>query len=418
VSTATAASTGGYNDAMDYLPVPVGYWNCMFPQAGSNKSSGGGDSSFSLSSISQKFGSASDMSKFGGQSFCPTCRCFNSSLKDMTLGNVTTLSPRYGLCYRTNCARPDYLQVGFRRQGGSVSWYRCPAAGGNIYIPGFTGSFGCPIAMQFCLLEKISAVRFKEQPGCSSKNAPCAFSPSGVAISLRLRGLPASAFVAGSGMLTAAAVDIIAAGLKAGVAVACPSCTVWLTRVDDSAGAPLYTAVRRLGSLDAITASGVISGEGAVGAINSFAQNAASSKMSDLFGTSITASVALASASAAPSASPFASTSLSDGAVAGIGGAAVAALALMAGALYGCLRPATKIAGASPAVALEAPAPASQAVGITDTNPQRCVLSPRTRSLGCTPSNLPPPPFPLLGSPPPLASSALTTTLRIPSSPG
>ena len=230
INTATAATTGGYNDAMDYMPVPVGYWNCMFPQQGSNSTARREDG-FSLSSIAGSFGLASDMSKFGGQARCPTCRCMNSSLMEMSSGNLNPQFPRYGLCYRTNCARPDYLQVGLRRLDSSVSWYRCPPGGGQLFVPGFMGSLDCPKAKQFCLLENISAVLYPEQPGCSTQGAPCVNDPARVAISLRLSGLPASAFNTRTGALTAAAVSIITTGLAAGVAAACPACIVRVARI-------------------------------------------------------------------------------------------------------------------------------------------------------------------------------------------
>jgi len=163
INTATAATTGGYNDAMDYMPVPVGYWNCMFPQQGSNSTARREDG-FSLSSIAGSFGQASDMSKFGGQARCPTCRCMNSSLMEMSSGNLNPQFPRYGLCYRTNCARPDYLQVAIRGQLDSkVYWYRCPPAGGKLYIPGFFGALSCPAATTFCRFENITAIRYQEQ---------------------------------------------------------------------------------------------------------------------------------------------------------------------------------------------------------------------------------------------------------------
>jgi hypothetical protein len=162
VDTATASKTGGYNDAMDYLPVPVGYWNCMFPQQSSNSTASG--TGFSLSSVSSFFGRSSDMAQFGGQARCPTCRCLNSSLIEMSSGNLNPMFPRYGLCYRTNCARLDYLQVGIRGQLDSRAyWYRCPTAGGKLYIPGFFGALTCPDAASFCRYETITAFRYVEQ---------------------------------------------------------------------------------------------------------------------------------------------------------------------------------------------------------------------------------------------------------------
>ena len=162
-ATGSAATTGGYNDAMDYIPVPVGYWNCMFQQQSGN-SSASPEGGFSISSITSKFGSSTDMAKFGGQARCPSCRCLNSSLIEMSSGNLNPDFPRYGLCYRTNCARPDYLQIAVKGQLDSKAyWYRCPTAGGKLYIPGFFGSLMCPPAVAFCALEPITAVRYAEQ---------------------------------------------------------------------------------------------------------------------------------------------------------------------------------------------------------------------------------------------------------------
>ena len=338
VNTATATTTGGYNDAMDYIPVPVGYWNCMFPQQGSMSNvTGSGDSGFSLSSIAGSFGKASDMSKFGGQARCPTCRCMNSSLMEMSSGNLNPTFPRYGLCYRTNCARPDYLQVGLRRRDSSVSWYRCPPAGGQLFVPGFMGSLDCPKAKQFCLLENISAVLYPEQPGCSTQGAPCVNDPARVAISLRLSGLPASAFNTRTGALTAAAVSIITTGLAAGVAAACPACIVRVARIVDNEGSLLYTAARRLSSVGAATVSAFIDGNGAdaPNALANFDQTAAGLQMSGLFGTSITTAIAVSSSGGG----------LSDGGIVGIAVAAVLLLVAAGAICYKQSRPSAQTAG-------------------------------------------------------------------------
>jgi hypothetical protein len=148
---------------MDYIPVPLGYWSCAFQAPGSNASLSAGG--YSLSSLAQGVGSlASDMSKFGGQLRCPTCRCMQSSLMEMSTGNLNSDFPSYGLCYRTNCAMPDYLQIGVRGQYDGVAyWYACPAAGGKLYIPGYFGALTCPVAKDFCRLETITGVRYTEQ---------------------------------------------------------------------------------------------------------------------------------------------------------------------------------------------------------------------------------------------------------------
>ena len=162
VSTATAAQTGGFNNAMDYMPVPVGYWNCAYQKAVANSSNEGG---LDLSSFTGTFSSASaDMTAFGGQSRCPSCRCLPSSLMELKTLSVNTKFPKYGLCYRTNCPTYNYLQVGIKGQlDGSTYWYGCPSAGGKLYIPGFSGALTCPEASSFCKLEKISGIIYAEQ---------------------------------------------------------------------------------------------------------------------------------------------------------------------------------------------------------------------------------------------------------------
>jgi hypothetical protein len=118
---------------------------------------------FTLSSL---LDTADDMTKFGGQARCPECRCLISSLVEASRPLfLNPRFPRYGLCYRTNCYTPDYLQVAVIGQigGNTVYWYGCPKAGGKIYIPGFTGALHCPPAREFCALEKITGIRFPEQ---------------------------------------------------------------------------------------------------------------------------------------------------------------------------------------------------------------------------------------------------------------
>lgn len=167
VAGASAATTGGYNNANDYVPVPVGFWNCMYPSASAN-GTGGGESGNLLNKVSSLFGSAADMSSFGGQSRCPQCRCMKSSLMELDKGNIQTQYPSYGLCYRTNCYRPDYLQVAIMGAVPQITtgysfWYACPAGGGKLYIPGYLGSLTCPDPVAFCAHETISGVLFPEQ---------------------------------------------------------------------------------------------------------------------------------------------------------------------------------------------------------------------------------------------------------------
>ena len=163
VASATAAGTGGFNNAMDYLPVPVGYWSCAYQAASSNQSVSG--SGISLSSFTSAIGSsATDMTTFGGQSRCPSCRCMQSSLMALSSLSVNTAFPSYGLCYRTNCATYNYLQVGIKGQfDGKTYWYPCPTAGGKFYVPGFSGALTCPVASTFCQLEPITGLMYPEQ---------------------------------------------------------------------------------------------------------------------------------------------------------------------------------------------------------------------------------------------------------------
>ena len=158
---ATGANTGGYNDAMDYMPVPVGYWSCAYQVPGTNSTPASGDQANPLASVVVDSG---DMQKFGGQLRCPTCRCMQSSLMEMRSGNLQTSFPSYGLCYRTNCAMTTYLQVAIKGQfDGGTYWYQCPEKGGKLYIPGFFGALTCPPALSFCALEPISGLRYPEQ---------------------------------------------------------------------------------------------------------------------------------------------------------------------------------------------------------------------------------------------------------------
>ncbi len=161
---ATAARSGGINDAMDFAPVPVGYWNCMYATPSDNSTTSSASEYGALKSIVESFGKAADMNEFGGQARSPQSRCFVSSLMELT--RVATLNPtfpKYGLCYRANCYKKDYLQVGVlsavRR---TAQWYQCPAAGGKLYIPGFTGSLHCPVAEDFCSHETITGFKYAE----------------------------------------------------------------------------------------------------------------------------------------------------------------------------------------------------------------------------------------------------------------
>ncbi len=93
---------------MDYVPVQLGYWNCQdsAPSAVIARSGEGADVNFTAVTETTK-----ETSLYGGQSHCPTCRCFKSSLMDLSKFAVDPTFPRFGLCYRANCYKSDYLQV-------------------------------------------------------------------------------------------------------------------------------------------------------------------------------------------------------------------------------------------------------------------------------------------------------------------
>lgn len=167
-SSATAAGSGGFSDAMDFQPVPVGFWSCMYPSMKTNASSGGGDSGSLVSKLTNLFATPADMAAFGGQSRCPNCRCLQSSLIELSKGGIQTSFPEYGLCYRTNCYRQDYLQVAV--MGSLIEltddfsfWYMCPPEGGKLYIPGYMGSLQCPRAVDFCKYEVVTGILYPEQ---------------------------------------------------------------------------------------------------------------------------------------------------------------------------------------------------------------------------------------------------------------
>ena len=146
LSSATAGSTGGVSSAMDYAPIRFGYWDCQNVELSplfnanvtrNNDGQGGG------SSLTQRIQEATGfMSMFGGQSHCKNCRCFQSSLVELTRAKVDPKFPRFGLCYRSNCYTANHLQFGLPSQfdRSFVYWYACPEEGGKLYIPGYTVS--------------------------------------------------------------------------------------------------------------------------------------------------------------------------------------------------------------------------------------------------------------------------------------
>jgi hypothetical protein len=155
--------TGGWSDAMDYAPVQLGYWNCQDSAPSSaahlaSESSGSGAINYTRIVEQSK-----ESRLYGGQSHCPNCRCFISSLMDVSKFALNPTFPRYGLCYRANCYKADYLQIAIRSQfNNRIDWYKCPVNGGKLYIPGYTGAFHCPKATKFCSQEEISGVKYPE----------------------------------------------------------------------------------------------------------------------------------------------------------------------------------------------------------------------------------------------------------------
>ena len=114
--------TGGYSHSMDFVPVRLGYWNCLDakPESTSSMTTIGNGTEVDTD---ETFGSLSDeLELFGGQTHCENCRCFESTLRE--IGSIKQLEyATYGLCYVSNCYRSDYLQVGIRERGGGITWY-------------------------------------------------------------------------------------------------------------------------------------------------------------------------------------------------------------------------------------------------------------------------------------------------------
>jgi hypothetical protein len=150
----------------------------------------------------------------------------------------------------------------------------------------------------------------------------------GVSVTLLLSGLPTSAVDPTSGKLTAAAVSIIDAALKKGIEGACPTCTVAVTRVADSAGRVVYTSVRRLQG-GTYTVSYLIWGPAAAAAAASVNTGAVAAQLSGAAGFNTPITVALPSPAAAAAAR---AVEFSAAAALGV---AVGALALLLLAAYG-----------------------------------------------------------------------------------
>jgi len=160
----SGATTGGFSSSLDYAPVRLGYWNCQDLRGQAGNASRGGEEGVDSSLTSGLFGSSveDEQKLFGGQANCPECRCFRSSLIELSSGVFDPRFPAYGLCYRSNCYRPDYLQVAIKNQIGGVSWYKCPTSGGKLYIAGFTGALTCPNAQEFCIQETVTGIKYPE----------------------------------------------------------------------------------------------------------------------------------------------------------------------------------------------------------------------------------------------------------------
>jgi len=153
--------------------------------------------------------------------------------------------------------------------------------------------------------------------------------PQGVTATVQLGGLPATAFDDSTGMLKRTAVDNIASALTAGVAAACPACTVRVTRVVNSATGAVVFAGRRLQAAAAYTVSFFVAGAGAPAAAAGINTALVASQLSASLGTTIT--VTLPSTGGASD-----SGALSSGVAIGVGvGVAVAvAVLLLAAVMY------------------------------------------------------------------------------------
>jgi hypothetical protein len=57
-----------------------------------------------------------------------------------------------------------HFQIGIRGATGEglLYWYGCPVDGGEMYIPGFSGSITCPVAKTFCFGEDTSGLLYSE----------------------------------------------------------------------------------------------------------------------------------------------------------------------------------------------------------------------------------------------------------------
>ena len=110
-SNARRGNTGGHSSAMDHVPTFLSYWNCQDLDAvvASNTTRLVEGGSEDLAEVEQQ--AQVEMHLFGGQSRCSECRCFVSSLVELSSGTFNPTFPSFGLCYRFNCYKQDYLQA-------------------------------------------------------------------------------------------------------------------------------------------------------------------------------------------------------------------------------------------------------------------------------------------------------------------
>jgi hypothetical protein len=167
------------------------------------------------------------------------------------------------------------------------------------------------------------------ETGTPTPSKTSSVTPQGVTATVQLGGLPATAFDDSTGMLKRTAVDNIASALTAGVAAACPACTVRVTRVVNSATGAVVFAGRRLQAAAAYTVSFFVAGAGAPAAAAGINTALVASQLSASLGTTIT--VTLPSTGGASD-----SGALSSGVAIGVGvGVAVAvAVLLLAAVMY------------------------------------------------------------------------------------
>ena len=100
---------GGWSDAMDAVPVMLGYWNCQ--DDAPSPATLLAQRSMVPTNYTQVMPTTKEAGLFGGQSHCPDCRCFTSSLQELSRLAFNPAFPKYGMCYRANCYKADYLQV-------------------------------------------------------------------------------------------------------------------------------------------------------------------------------------------------------------------------------------------------------------------------------------------------------------------